>query len=119
MLIITVAFCILSVVIQADAKSVACGRRFKRALDAVGISEKEAADILGVTRQRFNAFLHGYSALDVRRLEAMPDDFKNAYDELSLRERGGFAISPRMVEMCGGIQVVVMESFPQKVRRVR
>jgi transcriptional regulator with XRE-family HTH domain len=93
-----------------NARSEAVGRRVSRALVLADISEKEAADIMGLTRQRLNEALHGKSPLSIHRLAELPERFHEEYDRLGVESRGGVVVSPRLLEMLQGVPCVVLKA---------
>lgn len=84
-------------------------RRVVRALDASGISHKDAAITMRLTEPRLSEALNGRSPLSVFRLADLPDAFWDAFDAIGVEERGGVVVvSTQLARLVRGVDQLVM-----------
>lgn len=92
--------------------------RVVRALDAAGISRKDAAITMQLTEQRLSEALNGRSPLSVFRLADLPDAFWDAFDAIDIEDRGGVVIvSSKLARLVRGVDQLVMARAEMPVQQ--
>jgi len=94
---------------QSTAKGDGLRRRVTLALSKAGISQKQAALIMGLTESRLSEALNGRSPLSVWRLAELPDDFWDAFMSLEAEARDGLLVSaPQLARLLRNLDQLVM-----------